>query len=82
MLGPGVFLLRVRIPAAIVVTKVDTAWFDAYLARPQPEYIENYWRSVPYSKAVPTWEYLVEGVIEADDPKALKYLREHGARPE
>jgi hypothetical protein len=79
MLGVDVFLLRVLIIAAIRVTKTDSRWFDAYAAEPRDEYIANYWNGVPYEVHVPTWEYLVEGVITVIDDAALAHVREHGA---
>ena len=79
MLGAEALILRVRIPNALAVTKVDTAWFNAYVDDCQEEFVRNYWRSVPFDASTTTWEYLVEGMIEADDPEGLEYLRKHGA---
>jgi hypothetical protein len=81
MLGQDIFILPVTIPVAVRVSKVDTRWFDQYCADPRPEYIDNYWHSVPSDPVNPTWEYLVDGVIEVDDPTALERIRVFGARP-
>jgi hypothetical protein len=79
MLGPDVLILRVAIPLALRVSQVDTRWFDLYCHDPKPEYIENYWSSVAFDPAAPTWEFLVDGMIEVDDPKGLAHIRELGA---
>jgi len=79
MLGDQVFILRVTVPRAIRITGVDTNWFDAYWDDPRPEYIENYWRSRAFDPAAPTWEYLVDGMVEVGDPEGLAQLREVGA---
>lgn len=79
MLGPQALILRVSIPAALRVTKVDTAWFDRYVDNPNPEFIRQYWRSVPSFQDCTTWEYLIDGMIQVDDPDGLAYIRKHGA---
>lgn len=79
MLGPDVLILRVAIPAALRVSKVDTAWFERYLQNPRPEFIDQYWASTPASHDCSTWEYLVDGMIQVDDPDLLSYIRTHGA---
>ncbi len=79
MLGDEVTILKVTIPFALRVTRVDTGWFDRYCREAKPEYIKNYWASIPINKAAPTWEYLVDGMIELDDPEGLEYVRQVGA---
>jgi hypothetical protein len=79
MLGVDILILRVTIPLALRVSRVDTKWFDLYCHNPKPEYIDNYWRSVALDPAAPTWEYLVDGMIEVDDPEGLAHIREFGA---
>ena len=84
MLGEGIHILRVTIPFALRVTKCDTNWFDAYWNNPDRTFVERYWAGEPYDRARATWEFLVDGIIEADDPEGMQYLREHGvniARP-
>ena len=78
MLGYGVHLLKVTIPLAIRVTRCDTYWFDAYSAEPNPDYIDKYWSGACRYEKRPTWEYLVDGMIEANDPEGMEYLRKHG----
>jgi hypothetical protein len=75
MLGYGVHLLKVTIPLAIRVTRCDTYWFDAYSAEPNPDYIDKYWSGACRYEKRPTWEYLVDGMIEANDPEGMEYLR-------
>ena len=79
MLGPNIFILKVKIPAAINVAKVNTLWFDAYRRENKRDFIENYWKSIPEQEDTQTWEYLVDGRIEACDEKDLEYIRQHGA---
>jgi hypothetical protein len=79
MLGADVLILRVTIPLALRVSQVDTQWFDLYCHDPRPEYIENYWSSAPCNSAAPTWEYLIDGIIEADDLEGLAHIRAFGA---
>ena len=76
---PGSFALTVSIPAAINVSRVDTAWFDKYCEEHKEEYIENYWEGIQASEE-PTWEYLVNGVIKAVDENELRIVRERGAK--
>ncbi len=81
MLGPDVFVLRVSVPVAIRFTQVDTSWFDLYCKTRNRENAENYWNGIP-SKDVPTWEFLVEGCIEAADSADLEYVRKNGGHRE
>lgn len=79
MLGVDILILRVTVPLALRVTCVDTKWFDLYCHDPKPQYIENYWSSVPADPAAATWEHLVDGMIEVDDPQGLAQICEFGA---
>jgi hypothetical protein len=79
MLGPSVLLLPVVVPLALRVSKVDTRWFDLYCRDPKAEYLEKYWLSFPCNRDAPTWEYLVDGMIEVHDRAALERVREYGA---
>lgn len=79
MLGRDVLILRVCIPLAMAVTKVDTAWWDAYCDCPKAQHIENYWQSLPKTPDAPIWEYLVDGLIQAEDPEVMDWIRKHGA---
>ena len=81
MLDEDIYILRVTIPLALRVTKVDTKWFELYCGDPKSEYLERYWSSAPFNAAAPTWEYLVDGMIEVDDPASLEHIRKFGAKP-
>ena len=80
MLGADIHILAVTIPLSLRVTKVDTKWFELYCHDPKPQYIEKYWSSEQCNAAAPTWEYLGDGMIEAD-PASLEHVRKFGARP-
>ena len=82
MLGADVMILQVSIPLAIRVTRVDTAWFDLYAAEGKEEHIIHYWSGHPLDESCPTWEYLVEGAVEAVDPEELEFVRARGAHKE
>ena len=56
--------------------------FDQYYLTENIHDIENYWLSVPYDEDNPTWEYLVEGIIQIKDKKDQVYIQEHGAHRE
>jgi hypothetical protein len=79
MLGSDILILKVRIPVALRVSKVDTTWLDAYFEEPRQEFIENYWRSIPFNEQRVTWEYLVDGAIEVNDPEGMECIRRYGA---
>jgi len=79
MLRPSVLLLPVTVPLALRVSKVDTRWFDLYCQDPKAEYLKKYWLSLPCDQEAPTWEYLVDGMIEVHDQAALARVREYGA---
>jgi hypothetical protein len=78
MLGPNILILKVTIPNATGVSKVDTSWFDKYCDDPNQKYIEQYWQAVALNSNVPKWEYLVDGVIEVNDPQGLEKIRKQG----
>jgi hypothetical protein len=59
MLGT-VFILRVTVPWALRVARVDTKWFDLYCQESKTEYLQNYWVSVAFDATSASWEYLVE----------------------
>ena len=78
MLGSDIHILRVHIPLSIRISPCDTAWFDAYWDKASSQYIDNYWSSVTRNQEKPTWEYLLDGMIEVNDPKGMEYLIKHG----
>jgi hypothetical protein len=69
MLGSKFHIIKVRIPLAIRLTKCDTAWFDEYWHKADSQYADNYWKGVARDPAKPTWEYLLDGMIQANDPE-------------
>jgi hypothetical protein len=83
MLGNNdLYIFPVTIPKAFRVTKVDTHWFDQYYLTKNIHDIDNYWLSGPYDEDNPTWEYLVERIIQIKDKKDQVYIQEHGAHRE
>lgn len=78
MLGPHIHILKVKIPLAIRVSKCDTKWFDEYWNDENNEYIDKYWNGECAYTQHPTWEYLLDGMLEANDPEGMEYLRKHG----
>jgi hypothetical protein len=79
MLGRNVHIMRVIVPSVARACRVDTGWFESYCREPNPKLIESYWRGVPIDPCVSTWEILIDGAIQVDDPVALEYLKAHGA---
>jgi hypothetical protein len=80
MLGT-VFILRVTVPWALRVARVDTKWFDLYCQESKTEYLQNYWASVAFDTTSASWEYLVDGMIQVSDPADIEYIRKFGAGP-
>ena len=78
MLGYNIHILRVRVPLAIRVSKCDTKWFDEYCDSQDIKCIDNYWKDISMNPKYPTWEYLVDGMIEANDPGGMEYLLKNG----
>jgi len=59
-------------------TKAAEVWFDAYWQEPNPDYIDKYWLGACKYTNRQTWEYLVDGMIETNDPEGMEHLRKHG----
>lgn len=78
MLGVTIHILRVNVPLAIRVSKCDTNWFDKYWNDEDTDYIDKYWSGECACAQHPTWEYLVDGIVEANDSLGMEYLRKHG----
>jgi hypothetical protein len=78
ILGYNIHILRVKVPLAIRVSKCDTKWFDAYWDDQKTEYIDKYWKGECMHQNHPTWEYLVDGMIQANDPEGMEHLIKHG----
>ena len=78
MLGANIHILRVNIPLAIRLTQCDTAWFDAFWNNGNLEHIDNYWNGVALGSGNPTWEYLLDGMIKANDPEGMEFLVQNG----
>lgn len=79
MLGPDMHILRVVVAAAVRVHRADTRWYDRYCAERDPNYITNYWQSLPAGSDPATWEILLDGQIRAWDEEGLEYIKNHGA---
>lgn len=77
MVEKDVFVLRVSVPSALRFTKVDTTWFDLYCETRERDYAINYWNGTP-NENMSTWEFLVEGCIEAIDSKEIEHIRKYG----
>ena len=78
MLGYDIHILRVRVPLAIRVSRCDTKWFDEYWDNKDIKAIDNYWSGICRDSGNPSWEYLVDGMIEVNDPDGMKYLLSNG----
>lgn len=74
----SVYIVTVRVSAAIRLTRADPVWFERYFREPRVEFAEAYWagRAAPNTRG---WEYLVEGEIELTDAAQLAYVRANGA---
>jgi hypothetical protein len=59
--------------------RVDTRWYDSYAKDPKNEFVEKYWLSELFDEACPTWEYLVDGMIEVKNQSELEVLRQNCA---
>ena len=81
MFDEDTYIFEVTIPCALRFSKVDTKWFEKYRNDPNPEYIEKYWKSIPYDEDVPTWEYLVEGMIKVNNLEDIEHIRKNGVKP-
>ena len=79
MLGANTLILKVTIPSATCVSKVDTSWFDLYHHHSKQEYIEQYWQGVGQDPKSSKWEYLVDGIVEVNDPEGLEKIRKEGS---
>lgn len=80
MLG-AVFILRVTVPWALRVARVDTKWFDLYCQESKTECLQNYWASVAFDTTSASWEYLVDRMIQVSEPADIEYIRKFGAGP-
>jgi hypothetical protein len=78
MLGPSIHILKMSIPLAIRVTRCDTTWFDDYWDKPDRKLIDDYWNGVAQDTVSPTWEYLLDGMIRANDPDGIAFLIKNG----
>ncbi len=78
MLGPNVYVLRVRPTLTLRLTRVDAAWFDGFFDSNDIEDVRRYWQGQEKPDGQ-NWEYLFDGVLEVEDPTQLEYVRKHGA---
>jgi hypothetical protein len=70
----NISIFEVSIPSAIRFTKADTRWYEEYCTNHDEKYIENYWNGIPFETDSDTWEYLVDGIIKANDQRKLQYV--------
>lgn len=68
------FIFKVKIAEALNCTRVDSKWYEEYRKTKNKKCIKKYWGGIKYDEKISTWEYLVDGLIVADDPKQLVYL--------
>lgn len=78
MLGPNVYILRVRLMLTLGLTRADAAWFDGFFDSNDIEHARGYWQGVG-KPGSDSWEYLFDGVLEVEDPVQIEYVRKHGA---
>ncbi len=71
----NLIILKVNIVEALRFTKADYKWYDKCYAEWNPQYIENYWRSIQCDEGANNWEYLVDGLIMVNDPTGERTLR-------
>jgi hypothetical protein len=77
----AVFILRVTVPWALRVARVDTKWFDLYCQESKTESLQNYWAAVAFDTTSASWEYLVDRMIQVSEPADIEYIRVFGAGP-
>lgn len=57
-------IVEVKILNNMGILKCDHRWLQKYYDEPKDEYIINYWTEVSSNEMYPSWEYLLEGMIE------------------
>jgi hypothetical protein len=77
MLGEHIYILDVAVTVNMALTRVDTAWFDAYWVDPREEYIQGYWSQLPFGNT-PKWEYLFDGELSIEDRAQLAHVVKNG----
>ena len=70
-------VLEVKLIEALRFTKADFGWFEEYSREKDKRLIEGYWTSHQFRENVNSWEYLVDGIIRADDPSSSEKVRSY-----
>lgn len=71
------FVFQVEIKDNFGLHKADNRWYDSYFYDPKPEYIANYWSSMPLD-VVSTWEFLLEGSIRFISQDEIEMIKTQG----
>lgn len=77
--GAGVYILNVKVELCLSLTRVDMAWFDSYFHTSDRGDARSYWLGHEMPGGA-MWEYLLDGVLQVEDPSRLAYLQAHGAK--
>jgi len=77
MLGEHIYVLDVAITVNLALTRVDTAWFDAYWTDPREEFIHGYWSQSPFGNT-PNWEHLLDGEVKIEDTTQWEHVKKNG----
>lgn len=80
MLSSKLLIIQVKLEKILRLTKVDIKWFDEYFENKKKEFVENYWKGIPFSESEASWEYLVEGIIKINNGQDLDYIRSNGQK--
>lgn len=71
---PDLVIFKVKIAEALNYTQVDSRWYDDYCNTGSRKSIKKYWTGQKYNEYIPSWEYLLDGLLIVDDPERLSYL--------
>jgi hypothetical protein len=66
MFGADLPILHVTVVESSRLTRVDTTWFDRYLASGDGAFVDAYWRGSALNSGAPRWEILLEGTVSFD----------------
>lgn len=73
MFGNEVHVLRVQVVGANRVHRADVSYYDSYVGGRREEDAVCYWKGYAASNS-PRWEFLIDGVIEAQDQGEIARL--------
>lgn len=80
--GSSLVVIRMRVIEQKAIFRADTAWYDLYVERRDVQVIRNYWRGEPATPDGNTWEYLLDGGLQAVDLGSLRNeIRAKGELP-